>query len=222
MSAAHGRRAGRSESAADDIERGALMAIKNVVWDMGNVLMRFDGPYFSAQFTDSKEDAATLNTALFASSTWVLLDSGTVSYETMLRVAKAHLDERLWPNLEACFEGWAAHSTPIEATNTLAAELKREGYGIYLLSNAGTRIHQQLDHMPSWEIMDGAVVSGNERMMKPDPSIYLLLCERYGLNPAECLFIDDNADNCEGARAAGMQAVRFQGDVGVIREALAE
>lgn len=195
--------------------------IKNVVFDMGNVLMLFDGPYFSAQFTESEADAAALQHALFGSPAWNLLDSGTISYDTMLRVARAHLNERLWPNLDACFTGWAAYSAPIEQTNALAAELKREGYGIYLLSNAGTRIHDQLSHMPAWELMDGAVVSGEERLMKPDPAIYRLLCERYGLLPEECLFVDDNADNCEGARVAGMRAVRYDGDVAAIREALA-
>ena len=202
--------------------KGARMAtkIRNVVFDMGNVLMRFDGPYFSAQFTSNEEDAAALNRALFGSPTWSMLDSGTVSYDTMLRVARAHLDERLWPNLDACFAGWAAYSSPIEETNALAAELKTKGYGIYLLSNAGTRIHEQLDHMPAWDLMDGAVVSGCERMMKPDPAIYQLLCERYDLAPAECLFVDDNADNCEGARIAGMQAVHYTGDVAAILAAL--
>ena len=195
--------------------------IKYVVFDMGNVLMLFDGPYFSAQFTEGEADAAALQHALFGSPAWNLLDSGTISYDTMLRVARAHLDERLWPNLDACFAGWAAYSTPIEQTNALAAELKREGYGIYLLSNAGTRIHDQLSHMPAWEFMDGAVVSGEERLMKPDPAIYRLLCERYGLLPEECLFVDDNADNCEGARVAGMRAVRYTGDAAAIREALA-
>ncbi len=194
--------------------------IRNVVFDMGNVLMRFDGPYFSAQFTDNEADAAALNRALFGSTTWALLDSGTVSYGTMLRVARAHLEKRLWPNLDACFAGWAAYSTPIEQTNALAAQLKREGYGIYLLSNAGTRIHDQLDHMPAWEVMDGAVVSGQERLMKPDPAIYQLLCERYGLVAEECLFVDDNADNCDGARLAGMRAVQYTGDASAIRAAL--
>lgn len=196
------------------------MPIKNVVWDMGNVLMRFDGPYFAAQFTDTEDDARVLNQALFGSPTWSLLDSGTVGYDTMLRIARAHLDERLWPNLDACFKGWAAFSAPIAETNDLVRELKREGYGIYLLSNAGTRIHEQLNHMPAWELMDGAVVSAEERMMKPDPAIYQLLCDRYSLVPAECLFVDDNADNCEGARVAGMRAVRYTGDATVIRAAL--
>ena len=58
------------------------------------------------------------------------------------------------------------------------------------------------------------------KQQKPDPAIYQLLCERYGLTPAECLFVDDNADNCEGARIAGMQAVHYTGDVAAILAAL--
>lgn len=194
--------------------------IKNVIFDMGNVLMVFDGPYFAAQFTDTPEDAAALQAALFGSTSWALLDSGTIGHETMRRVARAHLDERLWLNLDECLAHWPEHSRPIEATNALVARLKNAGYGVYLLSNASTRIREQLDHMPSWPLMDGYVVSGIERMMKPDPQIYQLLCDRYGLVPAECLFVDDNADNCEGARAAGMRAVQYTGNVTAIESAL--
>ena len=86
---------------------------------------------------------------------------------------------------------------------------KTAGYGCYVLSNAGTRFWRQKDRIPSFPLMDGWVVSAFERIMKPDPAIYLVLCERYGLNPASCLFVDDNADNVAGARVAGMQAHQF-------------
>lgn len=49
--------------------------------------------------------------------------------------------------------------------------------------------------------------------MKPDPAIFRLLCLRYRLDPAECLFVDDNADNCEGARVAGLRAFHYQDNV---------
>lgn len=68
--------------------------------------------------------------------------------------------------------------------------------------------------------MDGRVVSGFERVMKPDPAIYLLLCGRYGLDPARCLFVDDNADNCRGAEVAGMRAHRFDGDAAALEDAV--
>lgn len=187
--------------------------IRNVIFDMGNVLMTFDGPRFAGLFTDTPEDANLLDGALFGTTTWSLLDSGTISHETMRRYALAHLPERLHPNLNECFDHWPEHSEPIAATNELGIRLKREGYGIYVLSNANARIMDQLGHAPVTPYLDGCVVSAKERIMKPDPAIFRLLCLRYRLDPAECLFVDDNADNCEGARVAGLRAFHYQDNV---------
>lgn len=187
--------------------------IRNVIFDMGNVLMTFDGPRFAGLFTDTPEDAELLDGALFGTTMWSLLDSGTISHETMRRYALAHLPERLHPNLNECFDHWPEHSEPIAATNELGIRLKREGYGIYVLSNANARIMDQLGHAPVTPYLDGCVVSAKERIMKPDPAIFRLLCLRYRLDPAECLFVDDNADNCEGARVAGLRAFHYQDNV---------
>lgn len=200
----------------------ALKPVRNVIFDMGGVLMNFDGPYFASIFTSTPEDAALLNSALFGSPLWALLDSGTISHETMARYARAHLPERLHPNLDECIAHWPEHSAPFPATNDLAIRLKREGFGIYLLSNASTRIMEQLGHAPVLPHLDGHVASGFERIMKPDPAIYHLLCLRYRLDPAECLFVDDNADNCEGARAAGMHAFHYTGSAEALEAAIRE
>lgn len=196
--------------------------IENVVFDMGNVLMRFDGRFFVTFFTDSPEDAGMVFDALFGSPAWILLDSGTISHETMERIAAAHLPERLHPNLHECMAHWAEHSLPLEATNALAIRLKKAGYGLYLLSNASTRVMDQLSHMPAMPYLDGYVISGIERLMKPDPAIYQLLCDRYGLDAAACLFVDDREENCEGARVAGMQAFYFTGNVSELEQAVRE
>ena len=186
---------------------------RNVIFDMGNVLMTFDGPRFAAHFTSTPKGAALLQAALFGSPFWILLDSGTISHETMARYARTHLPERLHSSLEECLAHWPELSEPIEPVNDLAIRLKSEGYGIYVLSNASTRIREQLDHAPVLPFLDGYVVSAEERLMKPDPAIFRLLCERYELDPASCLFVDDNADNCIGARVAGMHAYHFTGNV---------
>lgn len=187
--------------------------IENVIFDMGNVLMTFDGPYFASRFTDTPEDAVLLNGALFGSPLWTLLDSGTISHETMTRYAEHHLPKRLHPNLHECIARWPELSEPIAATNDLGIRLKREGYGIYVLTNANTRVMEQLGHAPLMPHVDGYVVSAQERLMKPDPAIFRLLCERFGLAPETCLFVDDNEDNCIGARVAGLHAHHFTGDV---------
>ena len=194
--------------------------VHNVIFDMGNVLMTFNGPYFASCFTDTPEDAALLNAALFGSPLWTLLDSGTIGHETMTRYAEHHLPERLHPNLHECLAHWPERSEAISDVNELGIRLKEEGFGVYVLSNASTRIMEQLGHAPVIPYVDGVVVSANERMMKPDPSIYQLLCERYDLDPAECLFVDDNEDNCIGARVAGMHAYHFTGDVAELEAAV--
>ena len=61
--------------------------------------------------------------------------------------------------------------------------------------------------------IDGYVVSANERIMKPDPEIFRLICTRFGLDPADSLFVDDSEDHCIGARVAGMHAFHFTGNV---------
>ena len=87
--------------------------VRNVIFDMGNVLMTFDGPAFAAQFTDTPEDAALLQRALFGSTMWSLLDSGTIGHETMARYARAHLPKRLHPNLAACIARWDRRTSSI-------------------------------------------------------------------------------------------------------------
>jgi putative hydrolase of the HAD superfamily len=61
------------------------------------------------------------------------------------------------------------------------------------------------------ELFDGVVISGDEGLHKPEPAIYELGCERVGLTPAECVFVDDLRENCEGAEAVGMTAVLHRG-----------
>ena len=196
--------------------------VEHLVFDMGNVLMTFDGLFFARAFTEDEEDAHLLFAALFDRAEWALLDAGVIGYDTMRRVAAARLPERLLPALDACLAGWPALSEPLSAVNELALRWKGEGMGLYLLSNAGTRIGEQFERMPVFPHLDGWMASAFERLMKPDPEIYELFCVRFGLDPATCLFIDDNSDNCAGARLAGMHAVRFTGDVAALDAAIGE
>ena len=185
------------------------MGIENVIFDMGNVLLRFDGMLFSRIFTKNEDDARLLDEALFANPSWALLDAGVIDEDTMERIAQTRLPERLHTALHSALAEWDLNQPPIPGTNELARRLHEAGRGIYLLSNAGLRFERACTRIPCWSLMDGWVVSAFERLMKPDPSIYLLLCDRYGLEPSSCLFVDDNEDNVIGARAAGLAAYLF-------------
>ena len=192
-------------------------SIENVVFDMGGVLMNFDGRYFASRFAENDSDAEAIDEALFSSgSPWALLDAGVIGEPTMERMAKSRLPERLHPTLHECFAHWHEYSDPFPAANALVKRLKDEGFGVYLLSNAGLRFTEQSKNMTAFPLMDGWVVSAFERVMKPDPAIYELLCARYELAPERCLFVDDNADNVRGAKVAGMQGFHYVGDAAAL------
>ena len=78
-----------------------------------------------------------------------------------------------------------------------------------LISNSMGAGRYDRDSFP--ELFDGVVISGDVGLHKPQPEIFLLGCERVGLEPAECVFVDDLRENCEGAEAVGMTAVLHRG-----------
>lgn len=189
--------------------------VGNVVFDMGGVLMVFDGMILARNFTDNEQDAQALNQAFFSNPSWPLLDAGVISEQTMERMAAVRLPERLWPNLHECLLHWHEHKPVIAETNELVRRLHEAGYGCYVLSNAGFRFWREKDYIPCFKYMDGWVVSAFEHIMKPDPRIYQTLCERYALDPATCVFVDDNPDNVRGAEVAGMKGYHFEGAAGL-------
>ena len=91
-------------------------------------------------------------------------------------------------------------------------ELKEKGYRIYILSNWSKPAYEaNLEtNLCFLKEIDGAVMSFMEGVIKPDPQIYELICNRYEIDPKEAVFLDDNADNIEGARAFGLNAIHFQ------------
>ena len=89
--------------------------------------------------------------------------------------------------------------------------VQARGYKVYLLSNYPRDAYKmhEAKHFDFASVVDGKVISGIERMSKPDPRIYRLLCERYSLIPGECVFLDDREVNIKAAIAEGMQGIVF-------------
>ena len=114
--------------------------------------------------------------------------------------------------LQAFHDRWEeTMGPPIEGSVALARQLRASGYRTLALTNfsaetfpRATRMHSFLDEF------EGILVSGREGLMKPDPNIYRLLCDRYQVTPSRSVFIDDSPKNVEGARQVGMHAIHFQ------------
>lgn len=196
--------------------------IKNIVFDMGNVLIRFDRELYLSQLGISAEDQALLMREVFVSSDWCCMDRGSKNEAEALASMCTRLPERLHKAAEDIVFRWDDPILPVEGMEELIRELKELGCGIYLLSNASRRQHEYWPRIPGSQYFDGKLVSADEFLLKPQPEIYHRLCEKFSLNMAECIFIDDLPANAEGAIFSGMPAIVFHGDVSLLRKKLRE
>jgi 2-haloacid dehalogenase len=93
----------------------------------------------------------------------------------------------------------------------LVREYKQRGYGIWGLTNWSAETFPLVrDDYPVFKLLDGYVVSGAEKIKKPDARLYRILLDRFGLEAGECVFIDDNPANTAAAEALGIRGIVFQ------------
>ena len=191
--------------------------IKNILFDMGQVLIRFDRDYFMTRLGVSEEDRPLLMREIFLSVEWVQMDRGTLcEAEAFCKIAP-RLPERLHDAAKKLLEMWDRPILEIEGMYELVEELKTMGYGIYLLSNASIRQHDYWPRIPASRFFDGKLVSADVHVIKPQPEIYRLFLERFGLKAEECFFIDDAPANIEGALCCGISGTVFHGEAKLLR-----
>ena len=196
--------------------------VKNIVFDMGNVIIRFDRDLFIDRFGVSAEDHTLLLQEIFLSPEWVMMDRGTLTDEQAAEILCKRVPEHLREIARKLIALWDRPILEIEGICPLIEELKGRGYGIYLLSNAASRQHVYWPDIPGSECFDGTLISADELLTKPEREIYELFLERFGLRAEECVFIDDNTVNAEGAYRCGLHPIVFHDDVDELRARLRE
>lgn len=184
--------------------------IRNVVFDIGQVLLEFDWKKFIGDMNISEEKKEQLaHVTLGNIPHWNEHDRG-MSDEDF--VQKSLLIE---PDIKEELKYYLEHIGTIareyDHSVPLIRSLKAQGYGVYLLSNYGvTPFRYAKEHMKFFDEVDGMIISHEVGVIKPEPEIYKLLFERYGLVPEECVFIDDRADNIAAAEDMGMSGIVFE------------
>ena len=195
--------------------------IRNIVFDMGNVLIHWRPALFVERMAIPEEDRPALLREVFGSVEWIQMDRGTLSFEKGLGAICRRLPERLrGPARELTLDWWRHWLLPVEGMAELVRELKALGYGVYLLSNAKEDLPRYFDRIPGSECFDGRIVSADWKLLKPQPEIYRTLLREYDLQAEECFFIDDLNINIEGAWFVGMDGAIFDGDLPRLRQAL--
>ena len=182
--------------------------IKTIIFDIGNVLMKFDYMPYVKRLLEDDEAVYRVNGAIWRSGYWNELDRGgdvTELFSLMLAADPEYQDE-----IRLTFENVGQCMFRMEYAIPWIQALKARGYQVLFLSNYSRYIMdakpEVLDFLP---YMDGGVFSCDVRLVKPDPAIYQTICEKYALVPGECVFLDDNAANVQAARAFGINAILF-------------
>jgi HAD superfamily hydrolase (TIGR01509 family) len=190
-----------------------------VVFDIGNVLFHWDPRLLYRKLFSDEAEIEWFLREVCSPSFNLELDGGRPFSEALADLAGRF--PRYAAEIRAYDERWLETTQGLIADSVEILEtLRRNGIRNYAITNFSAEKFSVVRILfPTLDAFDGIVVSGEERVVKPDPTIYRLLLDRYGLAPADCLFIDDSAKNVDGARAVGMHAHRFE-SVGDLRSEL--
>ena len=184
--------------------------IQNLIFDVGDVLLEYRWfEMLTRDYGISEAEARRIGGEMFDNEIWVQgMDGGRLSLDEAV-----HEYEKKYPD-DVDVIGWflkngeqMAIKRP-EVWDKIAA-LKDKGYSIYILSNYSEELFRMHTKGALFlDLLDGGIVSYQVHALKPEPEIYQILLDKYGLQAEECLFFDDRADNVESARALGIQAVQ--------------
>lgn len=187
-----------------------LPAIKNVVFDMGKVLLEYKPEEYCRETIGDEKAAEAVYKNLFCGNEWVQIDGGALTEEEGIALVQKRIPQYA-EYVPSAMAHWPAALSAMPGMVELLERLKKKGYGLYLLSNTSLRFYEFSKSFEVFKLFDGKIVSASEKLMKPDQAIFRLLCERFQLVPEECVFIDDTQVNIDAAKTAGLSAHLFQG-----------
>ena len=183
--------------------------IRNIVFDLGNVLVDYDPVKYMRSFGYDDQTVETLM-HLIHDREWQLYDRG--DYPSFVDLCNVLC--RKHPDYRDAFQRilqptWVRIHTVNEDTAAYLSALKTRGYRIYLLSNLSKESYELIKLYPFFKLIDGGVFSFQEHICKPEDAIYQTLISRYDLVPSETVFLDDSACNIEAAQKNGLHGIVF-------------
>lgn len=185
--------------------------IKNIVFDIGNVLVYFGWKEHFEKFFDKEEIFRKVVAATVADPDWNEIDRGVLSTEEVMDLFVEN-DPSVEEEIRRSLKSINGMLVQFDYAKGWIKELQSKGYKVYCLSNMSFKACEDcadaLDFLP---LLDGYILSCEVRENKPGRRIYELLFEKYNLNPEECVFIDDLERNVEAGVGLGMKGIVFKG-----------
>ncbi len=182
--------------------------IKNIVWDLGGVILPGGPRYYVQEKIPEKKDLLDM----VKTDAWQKWDEGRITKEDLQATLAAQYDADDIRRLIAYTLNVAERSFD-DHILSLIEDLKRRGYKLYLLSNFSKDAHAQfIQGNKRFDVFDGLMFSHEVACSKPGEKIYRDFLSRFDLNPEESLFIDDSEKNIDGARAVGFKGITYHNE----------
>lgn len=195
--------------------------LKNIVFDLGNVLVKFDSNELIYSFFNKRQEEVK---SFYFDSLWNEYDQGLYSVEEMIEKGVKQFSE-LELSIKKLMYHWTEFVIPLKDNVAYIKDLKQFGYKVYILSNIPEDDTKYLRSCGVFDNIDGGVFSYEYKKIKPDPEIFNILLEKYNLKASECLFLDDRKDNVESASNLGFETIEVKDSskvIDLIKEKISE
>lgn len=187
--------------------------IKNIVFDFGNVLIKYNPEYMVSKYIQDSEDKKLMESVVFDRLYWDRLDDGGITDEEVVAYSCARLPERLHDLCRRIYYDWPLNLPAMPGMWELAERVKKEyGVRLFLLSNIGSYFEKFEKHFSVLSLMDKRIYSALVGHVKPNRDMFEYLLDTCNIIPNETLFVDDSQKNIDGAEAIGIHGYLFDGD----------
>jgi len=186
--------------------------IKNVVFDFGMVLVKFEPKYMTSRYVTDEDDIKLVSDVLFDRLYWDRLDAGTITDGEVVSESCKRLPERLHEAVGKIYDNWMYNLPEIDGMRELVKKLKDKGTPLFLLSNISKTFAERKNDISILSYFDKCIFSAVCGYTKPGADIFNHLLTTCDIKAEETVFVDDSEKNVKGAQSAGISAYLFDGD----------
>lgn len=183
--------------------------IKNIISDIGNVILEFNPEIIVLKYTDDMKRAQEIASVLFKGEEWYRWDRDLITKSEIAKSVKSKLRESEFHIIDKILNTWWDYMVFNEELLDFYEVQKSKGMNLYILSNYSPDYYELKWDVERKNLFDGEIISCEFKVGKPDPEIYKILLDKFELEASECLFIDDLEQNLQTAEELGFNTLRY-------------